>query len=727
MKIPKLRSRIWLLFTLALGLLPVKGLAASDILLEADFENLNGQWPSGWPQKDHLSIESGDGNHFLRITSIDPGQMYLVYKEIPIPEGTEAIHFTWKERVTDLEIGKKSWHDARIMMEYLSASREGAGRPPNPHNGRNTDGWQNEELKFNVPENARTIKFMPCLFNVKAGTYDLDDLVMKAIPQLVPEEDPAHPRKVARQEKTEHIRDKASANVDTHGNIFPNGDFEQDSNSDGRPDGWGGGTFLTEDSNTFMRIHAKPDQLAMNYSKHALPSGVEALELTYDWRVLDLKPGKKAWFDARIMMNLIDSKGEKKSVGPIYTRRSRPEWQHRTKQFLVSDDMVYLEFMPSLFNVKSGILDIDNVSLKAVDPEPLKDRMAARKAERERLTVDPEEAVPSKWPPELKVKGNRLVDPQGREVWLQGVTIDSLEWSARGENILKSTQVAAEEWGANVIRLPIKESYWFDEKSGENYRKIVDDMITYAANRGVYTVLDLHRYRAARKEYVVFWKDAAERYKNHPAVLFDLLNEPHGTSWEVWRNGGFVKEKKKKADEDAFLTEEEKKHNARGFMSVGMQGLVDAVRETGARNIVVVGGLDWAYDLTGILDGYAIKEHPEGNGVMYSTHVYPWKSNWEEKFLEAAKKHPILVGEVGADAKKMEWMPAEHQEDWQTWVPRMLHTIQEHRLNWTAFSFHPTASPRMLLDWLYTPTPFWGKFVKQAFAGKQFDPDPIEE
>jgi len=726
MKLPKLRIRTWLVTALAVGLLPFQGLAAGDTLLEADFENLNGEWPSGWPQKDYLRIESEGGNHFLRITSIDPGQMYMVYKEIPIPEGTEAIHFTWKERVSDLERGEKSWHDARIMMEYIDASREKAGRPPNPRNGRNTDGWQDEELKFNVPENARTIKFMPCLFNVNAGKYDFDDIVMKAIPKLAPEEDPAHQRKLARQEKTENIRDKARANFDQRGNVFPNGDFEKDSNSDGRPDGWGG-NFHTQGSNTFIRINAKPDELAMNYSKHALPSGAEAMELTFDWRVFDLKPGKKAWFDARIMMNLIDSKGKKKAVGPIYTRKSITEWQQRSRQFLVPDDVVYLEFMPSLFNVKSGTLDIDNVSLKPVDAEPLKERMEARKAERERLTVDPEEADRSKWPPMLKVKGNRLVDPQGREVWLQGVNIASMEWGM-GENVLKSAQVATEEWGANVIRLPVKPVYWFSdsEKDREKYRKKVDDMITYIANRGGYLVLDLHSYRAPRPEYVDFWKSAAERYKNHPAVMFDILNEPHGVSWEVWRNGGFVKTKEKKGDEDAFLSEAEKKHNARGFESPGMQALVDAVRSTGAKNIVVAGGLDWAYDLTGILKGYALDD-PSGNGIMYSTHVYPWKSNWTKKFLEVADKHPILVGEVGADAKKMSWMPADRQEDWQTWVPRMIHTIQEYRLNWTAWCFHPKASPRMLLDWEYTPTPFWGKFVKQAFAGKKFDPDPIKE
>ncbi|MDA0839794.1 MAG: hypothetical protein O3B01_29455 [Planctomycetota bacterium] len=44
-----------------------------------------------------------------------------------------------------------------------------------------------------------------------------------------------------------------------------------------------------------------------------------------------------------------------------------------------------------------------------------------------------------------------------------------------------------------------------------------------------------------------------------------------------------------------------------------------------------------------------------------------------------------------------------------------------HRLHWTAWSFHPKASPRVLSDWEYTPTPFWGAFVRAALRGAKFE------
>lgn len=289
--------------------------------------------------------------------------------------------------------------------------------------------------------------------------------------------------------------------------------------------------------------------------------------------------------------------------------------------------------------------------------------------------------------------------------------------------VIKSTQLGIDDWKANAVRLPVKEEFWFgrnpiQKDGGQAYRDHIDQCVMIAANRGAYLILDLHRFRAPKAEHAEFWKAAAGHFKDHPAVLFDLFNEPHGISWEIWRDGGFVGEKSG-ADESAFLTDEDKKKN-QGFESIGMQALVDAVRSTGAKNIVIAGGLGWSFDLSGITEGHAL-EDKTGNGIMYAWHVYNWHKGWEKAVLAAAAKYPILVGEVGADVKKMDFIPLDAQEDPFTWVPDMLGFIQKHRLNWTAWCFHPKATPVMISDWKYTPTPFWGVFAKEAFSGKKFE------
>jgi endoglucanase len=202
---------------------------------------------------------------------------------------------------------------------------------------------------------------------------------------------------------------------------------------------------------------------------------------------------------------------------------------------------------------------------------------------------------------------------------------------------------------------------------------------------------------------VAFWKDAAARYKNNPAVLFDILNEPHDTTWPVWRNGGTVQTK------------------GGTIQSVGMQALVDAVRGTGAKNLIVAGGLSYAFDLTGIVKGYALNDD-DGNGIMYATHFYNWHGGWAQHILGVAAKYPVLVGECGADIMKMNFIPANRQENPYTWAPDAIGFIQKNHLNWTAWCFHTRATPDLLLDWdYYTPTPFWGAFVKDALAGKAYE------
>jgi hypothetical protein len=156
-----------------------------------------------------------------------------------------------------------------------------------------------------------------------------------------------------------------------------------------------------------------------------------------------------------------------------------------------------------------------------------------------------------------------------------------------------------------------------------------------------------------------------------------------------------------------------------GFHSPGMQKMIDAIRESGAKNIVIAGGLDWSYDLSGVLKGFELKD-PAGNGIVYSTHVYPWKSKWQSKFLDVAAVHPIFIGEVGAPNERYAFIPKERHEDPLTWSPDMIALIQQYKLNWTAWAFHPKAGPPLLNDWNYTPTSYWGDFAKRALAGEQF-------
>ena len=708
---------------------------AEDLAPNGNFEapNADSSWPLGWAGvKSSGTWETEAGNRFLRLKSSKPGEMVMLYQEIKLPADVEALKLKWKQRVSDLKKGKNSWFDARIMLEFINDQHEKVTPTPSAAaTGKDTDGWVDREVSFLVPEGAYWLKFMPALFQVESGTFDLDDISLQSIdPAPLREEMERKTKERLAKQQADAIkrRHKAQATLAQWGSIIPNGSFSDLTKE--LPTAWGKMSgdlsWQSEDDNTFLRIHSsQPGKLSMLYRTYDIPAGTTALQLTWKQRISELKTGKMPWHDARIMIEFqgIDGKKLSSKPSPAYTQKNTDGWVEKSKSFLVPEEALTVILMPSLFEVSSGTFDLDDLQLKPTSPEPLLAAAKLRAEEAKFREVPREEPNKGNWPKMLKVVGNRVHDTDGNDVWLQGVNAGGLETLPQDKQQIKSTVVAIDDWKANCVRVPIKDDFWYGRSpyqndGGKEYRETIDRIVNLAANRGAYVVLDLHKYRAPKQEYVDFWKDCAAVYKNHPAVLFDLMNEPHGISWEVWRNGGFVGTKNG-TDESAFLDDDEKKKN-QGFESVGMQALVDAVRSTGAKNIVIAGGLAWCNDLTGIADGYALDD-PTGNGIMYSWHTYHWHTDWEKRVLPAAEKYPIFLGEVGADIKKMDFIPAEAQEDPYTWVPDMLGFVQKHHIHWTGWCFHPKASPIMISDWKYTPTPFWGQFAKDALNGKQFE------
>lgn len=453
------------------------------------------------------------------------------------------------------------------------------------------------------------------------------------------------------------------------------------------------------------------DKLKLDYKRITLPKETEALLFTAQVRYENVVKGKQNWHDARIMVDFTDAAGKKIASGPAiggWKGTTKGEWKEVRKALYVPQGAKAIALMPSQFNTASGTLELKDIALepiKAIDVE-------FEGFERSQTLPVPAEcaSVP------LDIKGNRIVSERdGKEIWLQGVNIVSLEWCAGGEHTFESVQVAATNWNANIIRLALHSKFWFgrgpwQNDKGKRYRALVDKIVLYMESLGKYVLIDLHEFRAPEWKHAAFWLDVSTRYRNHPGVLFGLLNEPHNITWEVWRNGGWVTDKKKQGDIS------ENTEVIKRFHSIGMQKLVEVIRSNGARNLLTAGGLDWAYDLSGVWNGFALND----GRIIYETHIYPWKRGWEKKVLPAAERYPILVGEVGAQTKPMPFEPKGCFVKPEDWVPNMLGLIQEKRLNWTAWCLHPRASPCLIEDWTFAPTPYWGVPAKEALHGKTF-------
>ena len=329
----------------------------------------------------------------------------------------------------------------------------------------------------------------------------------------------------------------------------------------------------------------------------------------------------------------------------------------------------------------------------------------------------------------LKVAGNQLLNSNGQPARLRGVNCASLEWSSDGDgHILKTVEVAVKDWHANLIRLPLSQDRWFgkapeQKDGGAGYRALVRQLADFCSTNNAYIILDLHwsdagewgknigQHNLSDTNSLAFWKDIAPVYKDNPAVLFDLYNEPAHVNWDQWFQGGPMTETIEHTN--TTLT----------YESVGLPALVKAIRSTGAKNVIVAGGINWAYEVGGILDGRQLSD-PTGNGIVYAVHPYPHAyeglgretiPRWTARMEPFARKLPIIVSEFGS-IESMWPFPKEWNYNDEKWNRELIGVLEAHRWNWTAWDFHATAWPCLISDWNYTPTPQSGVWVRQALA-----------
>ena len=332
----------------------------------------------------------------------------------------------------------------------------------------------------------------------------------------------------------------------------------------------------------------------------------------------------------------------------------------------------------------------------------------------------------------LKIKGNQILNSKNQPVLLRGVNTSCMEFTSDGDgHIIETIRVAIDDWKVNIIRLPLSQDRWFGKAPEQNdlgvsYRAIVKQAVDLCGSKGCYIILDLHwsdanewgqnigQHSMPDRNSVIFWKDIAAIYANNPAVLFDIYNEPRDVSWDVWLNGGTTTSRPNRPGPGQKTVT---------YETVGMQEMLNTIRATGAKNVVVIGGLDWAYDFSGILAGKQPKDS-SGNGIIYANHVYDNKSEsvftWIASMEEASAKFPIIISEFGGSGgpnRRQGWWgqsPSTAMGD--DWLLHIMQGIQDHSWSFTAWDLHTTAGPVLISDWNYMPTPDFGVYVKELLV-----------
>jgi len=326
--------------------------------------------------------------------------------------------------------------------------------------------------------------------------------------------------------------------------------------------------------------------------------------------------------------------------------------------------------------------------------------------------------------PSLHVSGNRLVNARGARVVLHGVDRSGSEYACVGSNgsngwaffdgpVNQAAVTAMKSWDISAVRVPLNEACWNGESyvnrtyRGANYRKAVQAYVNLLNRNGLVVILDLHwtdgRYTASgcssaralcqkpmpdTAQSVPFWRSVAQTFKHNDSVIFDLFNEPYpgfapGASetegWRCWLHGG---------------------HCAGISYSVaGMQTLVSTVRATGAKNVIMLGGLGYSNDLSQWLKSEP--KDPDHN-LAASWHSYSFNacsasSCWNAQIAPVIKKVPLIAGEIGegdcADGYVNTLMP---------WLDARSASY----LAWAWDTYSCTSFPSLISSYNGTPTAF---------------------
>jgi len=260
----------------------------------------------------------------------------------------------------------------------------------------------------------------------------------------------------------------------------------------------------------------------------------------------------------------------------------------------------------------------------------------------------------------LHAMGNAIFDGN-KQIKIAGVNRSGSEYSCI-QNVgffdgpADMASIAAiQSWKANAVRVPLNEDCWLainnspQKYSGAAYQKAIDDYVQLLLAAGIYPILELHWTAPGTQQATgqkpmpdadhspAMWSQVAAAYKNSPSVIFELFNEPYPdnnqdtqNAWTCWRDGG---------------------NCGLGYTVAGMQSLLDSVRNAGAKNLVLLGGVRYSNTLTQWLN---YKPNDSANNVAAAWHIYNFNACnnqqcWQNNAGIVAQKFPVVATEIGED------------------------------------------------------------------------------
>ncbi len=221
----------------------------------------------------------------------------------------------------------------------------------------------------------------------------------------------------------------------------------------------------------------------------------------------------------------------------------------------------------------------------------------------------------------LSVKGAHLVDKNGKNFQLKGMSTHGIAWFPDfvNENAFKTLR---DDWNTNVVRLAMYTAEYGGYCTGGDKAKLkslIDKGVQAATKLGMYVIIDWHILQdqspqTYKSEAKAFFEEMSSKYKNYDNVIYEICNEPNGgASWDIIKS----------------YAEE----------------IIPIIRKNSPDSVVIVGTPTWSQDI----DKAAANPLKEKN-VLYALHFYAatHTDGLRQRVTDCYKKGlPIFVSEFG--------------------------------------------------------------------------------
>jgi hypothetical protein len=343
----------------------------------------------------------------------------------------------------------------------------------------------------------------------------------------------------------------------------------------------------------------------------------------------------------------------------------------------------------------------------------------------------------------LHLSGNKILNDAGQTVRLLGANYSQAEYACMLDGVtFYATPSQAlvdtwKKWGFTAIRIPLDENCWLGTNgvpigglTAAKYQADIKAFVDLLTANGIASVVDLHRSWPGTStpgnqqtcmpdadHSPAFWTSVANTFKGNGSVLFDLFNEPCAPDWNCWANGGACGE-----DNQGTIT----------YTAVGMKSLLATVRATGATNIVVIGGNQYAHDLSKWVANKPTDTLSPPQ-IMAAQHMYGDECGTNNSCLTPASQYgdiaaisasyPVLMGEFGGSYGAGSNENLGCGVDIPTAIMGFLNGIGQHytawNWNWNGISGNCNNGdfPLTTNGNAATPTP-WGTALQAGIAGK---------